>query len=36
MSLGPLMMDIAGTALSPADRELLQEPVVGGVVTITT
>jgi len=35
MSLGPLMMDIAGTALSPADRELLQEPVVGGVILFT-
>jgi len=32
MALGPVMLDIEGTALSPADRELLREPAVGGVV----
>ena len=32
MALGPVMLDIDGVALSPADRELLREPAVGGVV----
>ncbi len=32
MSLGPVMLDIAGDALSPADRDLLREPAVGGVI----
>jgi beta-N-acetylhexosaminidase len=32
MSLGPVMLDIEGLALSPADRDLLREPAVGGVV----
>ena len=32
MTFGPVMLDIAGTALSAADRELLQHPNVGGVV----
>ena len=32
MSLGPLMIDVAGCALSPADRTLLREPAVGGVI----
>ena len=32
MSLGPVMLDIDGLALSPADRELLREPAVGGVI----
>lgn len=35
MSLGPVMLDINGTALSPADRELLREPAVGGVILFT-
>ncbi len=32
MSLGPVMLDIDGLALSPADRDLLREPAVGGVI----
>jgi len=32
MSLGPLMVDIAGTELSGADRELLAHPLIGSVV----
>ena len=32
MSLGPIMLDIDGTGLSPADRDLLAEPAVGGVI----
>ena len=32
MSLGPIMLDIDGLELTPADRELLTEPAVGGVI----
>ncbi len=32
MSLGPVMLDIDGVSLSPADRQLLREPAVGGVI----
>lgn len=32
MSLGPLMADIEGTALTPADRDFLMHPAVGGVI----
>ncbi len=32
MSLGPIMVDIEGLAVSPADRSLLREPAVGGVI----
>ncbi len=35
MSLGPVMVDIDGLALSPADRDLLKEPAVGGVILFT-
>ena len=35
MSLGPLMVDIAGTALSSADRDVLADPLVGGVILFT-
>ena len=32
MSLGPVMLDIDGLSLTPADRELLSEPAVGGLI----
>ena len=32
MALGPVMLDIEGQRLTPADRELLSEPAVGGVI----
>ncbi len=32
MTLGPLMVDVAGEALTPADRHLLREPAVGAVI----
>ncbi|MFZ9666996.1 MAG: beta-N-acetylhexosaminidase [Steroidobacteraceae bacterium] len=32
MTLGPLMIDLEGTALQPAERELLQHPLVGSVI----
>lgn len=32
MTLGPLMVDIAGTELSGADRELLAHPLIGSVL----
>jgi beta-N-acetylhexosaminidase len=35
MSLGPVMLDIEGKSLSPADRDLLREPAVGGVILFT-
>ena len=35
MSLGPLMVDIAGTALSTEDRDVLRHPLVGGVILFT-
>lgn len=35
MSLGPLMIDIQGTALSAEEREWLLEPAIGGVILFT-
>lgn len=35
MSLGPLMIDIAGTALTAADREVLRHPLIGGIILFT-
>lgn len=35
MSLGPVMLDIDGLTLSPADRIILQMPAVGGVILFT-
>lgn len=32
MPIGPIMLDIAGTHLSQEDSELLQHPMVGGVI----
>jgi beta-N-acetylhexosaminidase len=32
MSLGPLMVDLVGTTLSEEEKEVLQHPLVGGVI----
>src|SRR5277367_5091027 len=35
MSLGPLMIDIAGTELTPEDIKVLTHPLVGSVILFT-
>jgi len=34
MSLGPIMMDLVGTQMSDAERELLLHPQVGGIILL--
>src|SRR5579862_1380000 len=35
MSLGPLMIDLLGTSVTPEERELMRHPLVGGVILFT-
>ncbi len=35
MSLGPLMIDLLGTAVTADERELMRHPLVGGVILFT-
>ena len=32
MAIGPLMIDIAGTSLTEEDKELIQHPLIGGII----
>jgi beta-N-acetylhexosaminidase len=35
MSLGPLMIDLLGTTVTPEEHELMRHPLVGGVILFT-
>ncbi len=35
MALGPVIVDVAGHSLTPEDRQLLGEPLVGGIILFT-
>ena len=35
MSLGPLMIDLLGAAITPEEREMMRHPLVGGVILFT-
>ena len=35
MSLGPLMIDLLGTTVTPEETELMRHPLVGGVILFT-
>jgi len=35
MSLGPVMLDLVGTSITPEEREMMQHPQAGGVILFT-